>query len=159
MIKYIFILLIGFLLPVTTGCTDTNLTHDIPLVPRPAHLVPGSGNYLFSDKTVFVVENEEQAAVAASLISRFTNAAGFTPKLVVGATEKGDVRFVTDASLKSEAYSLEVSPEEIIVKASGDKGFFYALQTIRQLLPASIERESLSDGNAVYLSSTSTYSQ
>ena len=57
MIKYIFILLIGFLLPVTTGCTDTNLTHDIPLVPRPAHLVPGSGNYLFSDKTVFVVEN------------------------------------------------------------------------------------------------------
>ena len=145
MIKYIFILLIVFLLPVTTGCTDTNLTHDIPLVPRPAHLVPGSGNYLFSDKTVFVVENEEQAAVAASLISRFTNAAGFTPKLVVGATEKGDVRFVTDASLKSEAYSLEVSPEEIIVKASGDKGFFYALQTIRQLLPASIERESLSD--------------
>ena len=91
------------------------------------------------------MENEEQAAVAASLISRFTNAAGFTPKLVVGATEKGDVRFVTDASLKSEAYSLEVSPEEIIVKASGDKGFFYALQTIRQLLPASIERESLSD--------------
>ena len=145
MIKYIFILLIVFLLPVTTGCTDTNLTHDIPLVPRPAHLVPGSGNYLFSDKTVFVVENEEQAAVAASLISRFTNAAGFTPKLVMGATEKGDVRFVTDASLKSEAYSLEVSPEEIIVKASGDKGFFYALQTIRQLLPASIERESLSD--------------
>lgn len=145
MIKYIFILLIGFLLPITTGCTDTNLTHDIPLVPRPAHLVPGSGNYLFSDKTVFVVENEEQATVAASLISRFTNAAGFTPKLVVGATEKGDVRFVTDASLKSEAYSLEVSPKEIIIKASGDKGFFYALQTIRQLLPASIERESLSD--------------
>ena len=70
MIKYIFILLIGFLLPITTGCTDTNLTHDIPLVPRPAHLMPGSGNYLFSDKTVFVVENEEQAAVAASLISR-----------------------------------------------------------------------------------------
>ena len=68
MIKYIFILLIVFLLPVTTGCTDTNLTHDIPLVPRPAHLVPGSGNYLFSDKTVFVVENEEQATVAASLI-------------------------------------------------------------------------------------------
>ena len=67
MIKYIFILLIGFLLPVTTGCTDTNLTHDIPLVPRPAHLVPGSGNYLFSDKTVFVVENEEQPVLFPDL--------------------------------------------------------------------------------------------
>ena len=67
MIKYIFILLIGFLLPITTGCTDTNLTHDIPLVPRPAHLMPGSGNYLFSDKTVFVVENEEQAVLFPDL--------------------------------------------------------------------------------------------
>ena len=109
MTRTILILLIGFLSSIVAGCSDTNLTHDIPLVPRPAHLVPGSGNYLFSDKTVFVVENEEQATVAASLISRFTNVAGFTPKLVVGTTEKGDVRFVTDASLKSEAYSLEAA--------------------------------------------------
>lgn len=98
MIKYIFILLIGFLLPVTTGCTDTNLTHDIPLVPRPAHWCRAVATISSQTKLYFVVENEEQATVAASLISRFTNAAGFTPKLVVGATEKGDVRFVTDAS-------------------------------------------------------------
>ena len=131
-----------------TGCTDTNLTHDISVVPRPAQLVPGSGNYLFSDKTTFVVENEEQAEVANSLISRFTNTAGFTPKLNIGSTEKGDIRFITDTSLKSEAYLLDVSPKEIIIKASDSKGFFYALQTIRQLLPASIERQSPSDAKA-----------
>ena len=145
MIKYIFILLIVFLLPVTTGCTDTNLTHDIPLVPRPAQIVPGSGNYLFSGKTVFAVENEEQAEVARSFIALFTRAAGFTPKLTVGDAEKGNVRFQTDATLKSEAYTLQVSPKEIIIEASDAKGFFYALQTIRQLLPASIEKEEVSD--------------
>ena len=145
MIKYIFILLIGFLLPVTTGCTDTNLTHDIPLVPRPAQIVPGSGNYLFSGKTVFAVENEEQAEVARSFIALFTRAAGFTPKLTVGDAEKGNVRFQTDATLKSEAYTLQVSPKEIIIEASDAKGFFYALQTIRQLFPASIEKEEVSD--------------
>ncbi|WP_459251507.1 glycoside hydrolase family 20 protein [Bacteroides sp.] len=148
MIKYTFILLASFLLPMVTGCTDTNLTHDIPVVPRPAQLVPGSGNYLFSDKTTFVVENEEQAEVANSLISRFTNTAGFTPKLNIGSAEKGDIRFITDTSLKSEAYLLDVSPKEIIIKASDSKGFFYALQTIRQLLPASIERQSPSDAKA-----------
>lgn len=150
MMKYIYILLVGFLMPIVTGCADTNLTHDIPLVPRPAQIVPGSGNYLFSDKTVFVVESEEQAKVANGFIDFFTHAAGFTPKLNVGGTEKGNVRFETDASLKSEAYSLDVSSREIVIKASDIKGFFYALQTIRQLLPASIEREKLSDEKVVW---------
>lgn len=61
MTRTILILLIGFLSSIVAGCSDTNLTHDIPLVPRPAQIVPGSGNYLFSGKTVFAVENEEQA--------------------------------------------------------------------------------------------------
>ena len=145
MTRTILILLIGFLSSIVAGCSDTNLTHDIPLVPRPAQIVPGSGNYLFSGKTVFAVENEEQAEVARSFIALFTRAAGFTPKLTVGDAEKGNVRFQTDATLKSEAYTLQVSPKEIIIEASDAKGFFYALQTIRQLLPASIEKEEVSD--------------
>lgn len=52
---------------------------------------------------------------------------------------KGDVCFVTDPLLKSEAYRLSVSPEQISIEASDAKGFFYALQTIRQLLPPDIE--------------------
>lgn len=69
MTRTILILLIGFLSSMVAGCSDTNLTHDIPLVPRPAQMVPGSGNYLFSGKTVFAVENEEQAEVARGLYS------------------------------------------------------------------------------------------
>ena len=146
MTRTILILLIGFLSSMVAGCSDTNLTHDIPLVPRPAQMVPGSGNYLFSGKTVFAVENEEQAEVARGFIALFTRAAGFTPKLTVGDdAEKGNVRFQTDATLKSEAYTLEVSPKEIIIEASDAKGFFYALQTIRQLLPAAIEKEEVAD--------------
>lgn len=145
MIKYIFILLTGFLASIVTGCDNTNLTRSISMVPRPAQMMPGSGNHLFSDQTVFAVENEEQAEIARGLITLFTRTAGFTPKLNVGG--EGNVRLLTDPSLKSEAYSLEVSPQEIIIKASDNKGFFYALQTIRQLLPPSIERESLSDKN------------
>ncbi len=145
MIKYIFILLTGLLTSIVAGCDNTNSTHCISMVPRPVQTVPGSGSHLFSDQTVFAVENEEQAEVAGSLIALFTRAAGFTPRLNIGG--EGNVRLLTDPSLKSEAYSLEVSPREIIMKASDNKGFFYALQTIRQLLPPSIERESPSDKN------------
>lgn len=143
--KYINILLIGFLSAIVVGCADTNLTHEIPLVPRPAQTVPGSGNYRFSEKTVITVENEEQAEVARGFTALFTRSAGFTPNVEVGATEEGDITFRTDATLKSEAYSLEVSSKQIVIEASDSQGFFYALQTIRQLLPASIESEGGAD--------------
>lgn len=57
----------------------------------------------------------------------------------MGSSEKSHVRFTTDSSLKSEAYLLEVTPQQILVRASDTKGFFYALQTIRLLLPPAIE--------------------
>lgn len=145
MIKHTIILLAGFLLLLVAGCTDTNLTQNVSLVPHPAQVVPGSGNYLFSDKTVFAVENEEQAEVARGFIALFTRVAGFTPQLSVGDTNEGDICFRTDATLKSEAYTLDVSSKKININASDTKGFFYALQTIRQLLPASIEKEGISD--------------
>lgn len=144
--KYICILLIGLLSPMLAVYADTNLTQTIPLVPRPAHVVPGSGNYLFSAKTVFAVENKEQAEVANELIRLFTDAAGFTPKIQIGK-KKGDIRFTTDSSLKSEAYDLKIFPKEIQIKASDNKGFFYALQTIRQLLPVAIEDGKVSSEN------------
>jgi hexosaminidase len=40
-----------------------------------------------------------------------------------------------------EGYVLEVSSERVIARAGGDRGLFYAVQTIRQLLPPAIFRE------------------
>lgn len=135
--KYILVYIFLLCLPVATmGATVTTQTSTI--VPCPTQFVPGTGNYHFSSKTIFTVENAEQAKVAGEFIGLFTRAAGYTPKLKVGSA-KGDVRFVTDSSLKSEAYQLDITPKGILIKASGAKGFFYALQTIRLLLPASIE--------------------
>lgn len=142
--KYIYLLLIGMLSSIVS-VQAYGLTRSLSLVPRPIQMVSGNGNYLFTPKTVFVVENEEQAEVARYFIDLFTHAAGFTPKLNVGG-KKGDVRLVTDRNLKEEAYQLEVTPKEIYIKASGAKGFFYALQTIRQMLPPSIESAELIKG-------------
>ena len=138
--KYILIILI-LLSPLTAFLQADNLTSPlISIVPRPTQIVPGRGNFTFSAQTVFAVESQEQAVIARNFIDLFTRAAGITPALNVGR-EEGQVRFVTDSSLKSEAYLLEITPEQILIKASDTKGFFYALQSIRQLLPAAIESE------------------
>ena len=138
--RYILIILI-LLSPLTVFLQADNLTSPlISIVPRPTQIVPGSGNFTFSAKTAFAVENQEQAAIARNFIDLFTRAAEITPALNVGSKE-GQVRFVTDSSLKTEAYLLEITPQQILIKASDTKGFFYALQSVRQLLPATIESE------------------
>ena len=138
--KYILIILI-LLSPLTAFLQADNLTSPlISIVPRPTQIVPGRGNFTFSAQTVFAVESQEQAVIARNFIDLFTRAAGITPALNVGR-EEGQVRFVTDSSLKSEAYLLEITPEQILIKASDTKGFFFSLLSIRQLLPAAIESD------------------
>lgn len=135
--KYTCFILLWSLLSTVTSFAD-NPIQPISIVPCPESVSPGTGNFTFTGKTDFVVENEEQAEIVRCFSELFTRAAGFTPRVKVG-DKKGKVCFLTDTSLKSEAYQLEVTPKRITIKASDGKGFFYALQTVRQLLPASIE--------------------
>ena len=97
--KYILIILILFS-PLTVFVQADNLTSPLnSIVPRPVQIVPGSGNFIFSAKTLFVVENEEQAAIVCNFIDLFTRAAGITPALNI-REGKGQVCFTTDSSLK-----------------------------------------------------------
>lgn len=47
---------------------------------------------------------------------------------------KAQLKLVTDKKLSNEAYTLDISPQEIVIKASAEAGFFYALETIKQLI-------------------------
>ena len=134
------ILIILVLLTSLISMHAANLTSPpISIVPRPAQVVPGEGNFTFSSQTLFSVENHEQAVIVRNFINLLKRSSGITSQLAIGGSEKSHVCFTTDSSLKSEAYQLAVTPEQIQVKASDIKGFFYALQTIRLLLPSAVE--------------------
>ena len=101
--KYILIILI-LLSPLPVFLQADNLTSPFnSIVPRPAQITPGSGSFIFSAKTTFAVENQEQATIAHNFIDLFVHAAGITPMLNVGSKE-GQVLFVTDSSLKTESF-------------------------------------------------------
>ena len=141
--KYIYTVLLCLFLAVTNIQAD-NLTQPFSLVPCPVSLVPGTGNFHFSAKTSFAVENEGQAEQVHQFTELLTRAGGFTPRIKVDS-RKGDVCLVTDATLKSEAYKLEITIKKITIRASDLQGFYYALQSIRQLLPSAIESEQVTE--------------
>lgn len=143
LMKYIYTVLLCLFLAVTNIQAD-NLAQPFSLVPCPVSLVPGTGNFHFSAKTSFAVENEGQAEQVRQFTELLTRAAGFTPRIKVDS-RKGDVCLVTDATLKSEAYKLEITIKKITIRASDLQGFYYALQSIRQLLPSAIESEQVTE--------------
>lgn len=129
------------------GCKSGSNEHlsNKGVIPKPVEMNKQEGCFVFTNSAVWAVENEEQAEIAKLLTDMLTKAAGFTPKIEIG-NQKGDIMFVTDSTFSAEEYTLDVTPSKVEIKAGTKKGFFYAVQTIRQLLPAAIESNILKKG-------------
>ena len=98
MMRYIYLIILGLFFSVIN--MEANNSASISLVPCPTNVVPGTGSFQFTPKTVFAVETEEQAAIVRLLSDQFTCAAGFTPKLKVDS-KKGNLVLQTDKTIKS----------------------------------------------------------
>ena len=137
----LLVLVFGTIIPSVAQVADKQ---SFSLMPYPMEVTKGEGKFVFTNKTVVAVEDEGSELIAKDFVQLFSKAAGFTPKLKVGS-KKGDVLIRIDKEVKPEAYVLDINPEKIVINTSGAAGAFYALQTIRQLLPLSIEGGSRSD--------------
>ena len=111
------------------------------IIPFPQQSVLDKGDFIFDSTTIISVENEKQAMIARELTSIFNQAAGFSPQIAI-QEKQANIIFRTDISLSAEHYKLNISPFCILVEASGDKGFFYAMQTLRFLLPPAINSQT-----------------
>lgn len=111
----------------------------VSIVPLPEELELVAGTFVFAPNTQIAVTEATQKPAAQFLSDLFSKAAGFHLKMQETATESAAIEFVTEAGLKAEAYALSITPKKITIKASDAAGYFYAVQSIRQLLPAAIE--------------------
>lgn len=111
------------------------------IIPFPQQSVSDKGDFIFDETTLISVENKQQTAIAQELAGLFKLAAGFTPHVAI-QNKQANIIFRTDMGLPAEHYKLNISPSCILVEASGPKGFFYAVQTVRFLLPSSINSKT-----------------
>lgn len=109
---------------------------EISVTPLPAHTIAGEGYFEINDQTVVAVENEEEHKVATVFFDQFMEVSGWVPEIRQGSGD-GDITFATDNTLEDEAYELQVTQKGIVVKAASGAGFFYALQSLKQLLHTS----------------------
>ena len=133
------------------GCqkaTKTFSEHEVSIVPKPNKMVLAEGSFAFTKDTKILITNKNQKPAANYVSDLFENAAGFA--ISFSEDEKNaNFIFEENSNLKPEAYQLKVTQNKITIAANDAAGYFYGVQTIRQLLPASIEKTNSTEKNWV----------
>ena len=112
------------------------------ILPLPVKIEMHPGEFQLTGDTVLCTD-EANRGNASYLRELFAAPTGFPLPIRpnTGASDSLSLRINPDlAQLGKEGYHLLVSPQSVILEAPTPTGVFYALQTLRQLLPASIER-------------------
>ena len=109
----------------------------LSLIPLPASVQQGSGQFTFPKKVQLCVPSytgDSVKAVAKRWAGNFTKSTGI--KVSVGKKANAAIQLRLNSGLAPEAYDLQVTRERIVIEAARPAGFFYALQTLNQLLPS-----------------------
>ena len=111
----------------------------LPLIPYPSSLTRGEGTLNLSSLTTITYDDAATQSLAADFAAQLQTVAGLTLSVTQGSATTAALSFVTEAqSDGDEAYTLDISTTGIVIKAQAQAGFFYGVQTLKQLLPTSI---------------------
>lgn len=122
-------------------CSNEMLTaQEIALTPQPAHLTVKDGRLEFGSQLkakVAPYQGDSIRMVFESFKKEFQEATG----IKVSSTQKeAKAKIILDLNpqLPAEAYKLNVSKEQVRIEAARPAGFYYALQTLKQLMPRNV---------------------
>lgn len=122
-------------------------TNEYAIIPRPTVLTPASGHFVLTARTGLRAD-PAFAAVAHRFARDIANATGFDLTVLrVSSAAAGSIRLVRvvgadTLTLGAEGYRLDVTPTSVTVRAAHAAGAFYALETLKQLLPPAIYRDA-----------------
>ena len=137
--KFLFFFLLGL-----SGSIEAQ-DNAYQLVPFPAQFAGRDGQFVVTNDTKIVLTPKDagQAAAAQLLALQLKTATGFgaTVANATPALSKSKSIFFTAHKAKKcgpEGYVLKVLPERVTIEAETPKGYFYAVQTLLQLLPTEV---------------------
>jgi hexosaminidase len=127
------------------GCfTFLNLSAtEYNIIPYPQQLIPELGSFTFNKRTK--VECLSTQPEVIKIVQQFTDQFKLVSGLNLVSRDNASTDTVNSVIFQystpidnPEGYRLTVSPKTIRIEANAANGFFYALQTLYQLLPAEI---------------------
>ncbi|MDO8679879.1 MAG: family 20 glycosylhydrolase [Acidobacteriota bacterium] len=108
----------------------------------------GPGFTVTASTVIYVQPDDERAAAIGRYLSDVIGLAASATPVAVHATSSGvppgNISLRTrGGSAADEGYELTVRPDGVTLEGEGAAGLFYAVQTLRQLMPAFVEYEAV----------------
>jgi hexosaminidase len=111
------------------------------IVPLPASLTPRTGHFSITRSTRLHAAPAFRD-VARRFVRDVADPLGFEPVIDAGTAQTSGIVLRLRTDLPAEGYRVDVSPTRVLIEASTPAGAFYALETIKQLLPPDIYRKA-----------------
>jgi hexosaminidase len=142
------LLIVAFLLQ--SALVFCQSTDRYTIIPRPAQLEARSGEFIINHTTTIIVPFAQTAlkAIVDTFAHQLNRSSGLsiairnTSKTAQENREVGPnlIQFLPsrDTTLSEEGYRIDVTDKLVTIEAANPKGFFYAVQTLYQLLPPEV---------------------
>ena len=108
------------------------------IIPMPNEIIPSQGKYVLQGETTVAVSPDE----ASMKVFRYLKNALKNTSIIlknISQTGPADIYLSINDSLPDEAYTLEITPDDIRISSSETAaGLFYGVQSLLQLMPADI---------------------
>lgn len=142
---YLISLLIGLFF---LSCTE-KVAEKIPvsIIPKPITVVEGEGEYKLTKKTKIYAD--KGCLETAEFLAKFLRIPTGYPLVVENISDPNSIKKGIILTLKEmpnpnkEAYTLDITPEKIIITANNKSGLFNGTQSLRQLINPEIENPSV----------------
>jgi len=108
---------------------------NINIIPYPQEVIMGQETFIISPQ-IRIVSSVESNSTAIILQSYLKEILGYQIEIIESEkSQKGTINFKYDKNFAKEAYELIVSKKGIHIIASNNTGWYYGIQSLRQLLP------------------------
>lgn len=121
-------------------CAPTLHADVLPLIPYPSHVERHTGTLQVQTLKHITYTSDDTRQLAKGFADELKTTSGISLRVVKDAEKyaQNSIRLLTDAQQPKEGYTLDIDSHGVRIGASARAGHFYALQTLRQLLPPEI---------------------
>jgi hexosaminidase len=134
-IRFVLVLFVILLLQTHLLISQTGV---ISILPKPVNIQVDKGVFKITDKTIIVAASESARQDAEVFNQYLSQLYGMSLQVTAASDPKAKyikLMVTVDPSMTQDAYKMVVTPDSIRIEGR-DAGIFYALQSLRQLLPA-----------------------
>jgi hexosaminidase len=115
------------------------VAQEVSIIPRPVSLTRGNGDFPLQATTAISTTRETRDL--GRLLADYLRPTGLVLKVGGQKREKDSIDIGLDKNLNqlgAEGYRIEITPDRVTIRAGAAAGVFYALQTVRQMLPPQV---------------------